>query len=69
MTRSNTLADDLLSIDTIFFLTATLAAYFALRVDGEVRPHRLERIADLSFIIAMVLLTVACFFITYAVTL
>lgn len=68
MTRSNTLADDLLSIDAIFFLTATLAAYFALRIGGEKRPHRLESLADLSFILAMVLLTLACFFITYAVT-
>lgn len=68
-TRTNTFADDVLSLDAIFFLIATLAAYFALRVDSNVRLHRLEKIADTSFIIAMILLTSVCFLITYVVTL
>lgn len=66
--RTNTFADDLLSIDAILFLIATLSSYFALRVDSDVRLHRLERTADVAFIVAMVLLATVCFFITYAVT-
>ncbi|KQM91498.1 hypothetical protein ASE70_15585 [Sphingomonas sp. Leaf22] len=61
-----TFADDLLSIDALMFLIATLSAYFALRVQGVRRLHWLERIADTAFIIAMLLLTAACFFITYS---
>ena len=60
-----TVADDLLSGDALIFLIATLTSYFALRVQSEVRLYRLERIADASFIVAMLTLTAACFIITY----
>ena len=60
-----TVADDLLSIDAVTFLIATLTSYFALRGQSEVRLYQLERIADASFIIAMLMLTAACFILTY----
>jgi len=60
-----TVADDLLSGDALIFLVATLTSYFALRGQSEVRLYRLERIADASFIVAMLILTAACFIITY----
>lgn len=63
--RTATLADDLLALDAILFLIATLVSYFALRVPK--RLHRLERIADAAFIVSMTLLTAVCFFITYSV--
>lgn len=68
-TRTDTITDDLLAFDAILFLIATLAAYFAMRVESDTRLHRLERIADVAFILAMVMLTVVCFLITYMVTL
>lgn len=61
-----TFADDLLSIDALLFLLATLSSYFALRFQSNLRLHWLERIADATFIIAMLLLTIACFVITYS---
>jgi hypothetical protein len=61
-----TFADDLLSIDALTFLLATLSSYFALRVQSRSRLHWLERVADASFILAMLLLTIACFVITYS---
>ncbi len=61
-----TIADDLLSVDALIFLIATLSSYFALRVQGTARLHWLERIADKTFIAAMLLLTAACFIITYS---
>lgn len=61
-----TIADDLLSIDALTFLLATLSSYFALRVQSHARLHWLERTADAAFILAMVLLTIACFVITYS---
>lgn len=64
----DTMADDLLSVDAVLFLLATLTSYFALRVQSQRRLHWLERIADSAFIVAMLLLTVACFVITYALS-
>lgn len=61
-----TLADDLLSVDAVTFLLAALSSYFALRVRSRTRLHWMERIADGTFIVSMVLLTVACFVITYS---
>lgn len=61
-----TIADDLLAIDALLFLLATLTSYFALRVQSSTRLHGLERVADAAFILAMSLLTVACFVITYS---
>lgn len=65
--RKATLADDLLSLDAVIFLIATLVSYFALRTNA--RNHRLEQVADIAFIAAMVLLTAACLFITYSINL
>lgn len=64
-THAKTLADDLLSFDAVVFLIATLTSYFALRVVSMRRLHWLERIADVAFILAMTLLTIVCFVITY----
>ena len=54
------------SRSALIFLIATLSSYFALRVQGVRRLHWLERIADATFISAMLLLTTACFLITYS---
>jgi len=67
--RTSTAVDDVLSADALLFLAATLASYFALRVHGETRLHWMEWIADKAFILAMILLTGACFVITYDVNL
>jgi hypothetical protein len=61
-----TIADDLLSADALAFLLATLCSYFALRVQSVTRLHWLERVADGAFIAAMLMLTMACFVITYS---
>lgn len=53
---------------TRLFLVATLASYFALRIQSHNRLHWLERVADAAFIIAMSLLTLACFIITYTLS-
>jgi hypothetical protein len=65
--KVGTYADDLLSLNAIMFLVATLASYTALRTRTAVRMHRLEKVADLFFIASMVLLAAICVFITYAI--
>ncbi|WP_159982736.1 MULTISPECIES: hypothetical protein [unclassified Novosphingobium] len=64
--RTSTIADDLLALDATLFLVATLTSYFALRVGSVRRLHLMERIADITFIAAMSLMTVVSLIITYA---
>ncbi len=67
--KIDTLGDDLLSTDAILFLTSCLLSYWALRTRNKYRMHRIERIADCIFIIALLLMAGICGFITYAITL
>lgn len=64
--KANTLADDMLALDSVLFLIATLTSYFAIRHGPAKRLHELERTADVTFIVAMSLMTVAALVITYA---
>ncbi|MDQ1117845.1 hypothetical protein EA658_12910 [Pseudoxanthomonas winnipegensis] len=61
-----TLADDLLAWDAVIFLIATLVSYFGLRTGT--RNHRLEQVADVAFIVAMVVLTGGGLYITYSIS-
>jgi hypothetical protein len=64
----NTLADDLLAADAFLFLVACLLSYSSLRTRNRSRMHRVERIADGIFILAMILMTAICGVITYAMS-
>lgn len=66
--KIDTLADDLLAVDALLFLIASLLSYWALRSRSIRRRHRVERVADGAFIVAMILMTAICGFITYAMT-
>jgi hypothetical protein len=60
------LGDDLLSLDALLFLGACILAYLALRTPrGRSRREVFERYADLLFLIALVLMAVACSLLTY----
>jgi len=66
--KGNTLADDLLAGDALLFLVSCFLSYGALRSRGVRRMHRLERVADGVFIVAMIVMVAICAFLTYAVT-
>ena|SRR5438552_859756 len=66
--KVDTLADDLLAADAFLFLVACLLSYYALRSRSISRMHWVERVADGAFIIAMILMTGICGFITYMMT-
>jgi hypothetical protein len=66
--KADTLADDLLAADAFLFLVSCLLSYVALRSRGFQRMHRIERAADLTFILAMLVMVTICGFLTYAVT-
>jgi hypothetical protein len=67
--KADTVADDLLAADAFLFLLSCLLSYSALRTRSKRRMHRMERIADGIFILAMILMVVICGFITYAISL
>jgi hypothetical protein len=64
----DTLADDLLAADAFLFLVACLLSYSSLRTRNMNRMHRVERIADGIFILAMILMAAICGIITYAMS-
>ncbi|PYL92591.1 MAG: hypothetical protein DMF14_03475 [Verrucomicrobia bacterium] len=66
--KADTLADDLLASDALLFLTSCLLSYAALRARNLRRMHNIERAADVVFIVAIVVMTAICGFITYSIS-
>jgi hypothetical protein len=66
--RADTVADDLLASDALLFLTSSLLSYAAMRARSFRRMHKIERAADVVFIVAMVVMTAICGFITYSIS-
>jgi len=62
---SETLADDILAVDSLLFLSSCLLSYFALRTRSTHRMHLVERIADVIFIIGLGLMVLVCCVIAY----
>ena len=66
--KIDTIADDLLAGDAFLFLIACLLSYWAARTRNMRRMHRVERLADSIFILAMILMASICAVITYAIS-
>ena len=66
--NADTLADDFLAADSVLFLVSCLLSYWALRSRSLRRMHRLEKIADGIFIIAMIRMVIICALITYSIS-
>lgn len=66
--RSDVFGDDLLAINAMLYLAACLTSYWALRTRNVRRNHRLERSADVLFLVALTLTAVNAAFITWAVS-
>jgi hypothetical protein len=66
--KADTVADDLLALDSVLFLVSCLSSYWALRTRNTGRMHRLERFADRVFILALLLMVGICGFITFLIT-
>src|SRR6266446_935817 len=65
---ADTLADDFLAADALLFLISCMLSYWALRSRGLHRMHRLEKIADGIFIVAMIGMVIICAVITYSIS-
>jgi len=66
--NADTIADDLLAGDALLFLVSCFVSYAALRSRRVLRMHRLERVADGVFILAMIVMVAICAFLTYAIS-
>ena len=65
--KVETVVDDFLAIDAIVFLFSCLLSYWALRTRSLYRMHRVERVADIFFLVGLFLMVIACSFIAYAI--
>jgi hypothetical protein len=66
-TKVATIADDLLAGDATLFMVSCVLSYWALRSRSTRRMHRLERIADSIFLIGLLLMTIVCGVVTWAI--
>ena len=66
--KADTVADDLLAVDSLLFLISCLLSYWALRTRTVRRMHKVERVADAVFMLALFLMVVVCAFVTYAIS-
>lgn len=60
-----TFGDNVLAIAAIIFLGSCIFAYSSLRSPNKEKSHRLEKIADILFIIGLSLMTIVCIIIAY----
>ena len=68
LARADTVADDFLAGDALLFLVSCLLSYWALRSRSVRRMHRLEKIADVIFIVATIGMVIVCGLITYTIS-
>jgi hypothetical protein len=66
--RSDLFADDLLAVNPMLYLASSLLSYWALRTRNVTRNYRLERIADIIFLVALTLTAVSAAYITWAMS-
>lgn len=66
--KSDLIADDLLAVNAILYLASSLLSYWALRTRNLIRNYRLERTADIIFLVALTLTTVSAAYITWAMS-
>jgi hypothetical protein len=66
--KSDLFADDLLAVNAMLYLISSLLSYWALRTRNVTRNYRLERTADVIFLVALTLTAVSAAYITWAMS-
>jgi hypothetical protein len=66
--KADTITDDFLAGDALLFLISCLLSYWALRSRSLRRMHRIEKVADAIFIMAMIGMVIVCALITYSIS-
>jgi cbb3-type cytochrome oxidase subunit 1 len=62
--QSESLADNFLAIDCVLFLVSFVFSYLALRTLAATRRVRFEKVADIFFLAALVVLSMVAVFVT-----
>jgi hypothetical protein len=65
--KIETVTDDLLAADAVFFLLSCLLSYWALRTRSLYRMYRVERVADAIFLVGLILMVLVCSLVAYAI--
>ena len=63
--KIQTAGDDITAVDAIFFLSACILSYIAMKTKEAKRRLFLEKAADIIFLIGLSLMASICFFIVY----
>jgi hypothetical protein len=59
---------EIVSFDSLIFLISALCSYFSMRLESKIGwSGLLEKIADLTFMVGLALMTVAGFLLTYEI--
>lgn len=66
--KSDLFADDLLAVNAMLYLGSCLLAYWALRTRNLRRNYRIERCADLLFIVALIVTVISTAYMTWAIS-
>ena len=66
--KADLFVDDLLAGDAILYLIACLLSYWALRTRNLKRNHRVERVADVMFLVALTLTAISAGMIAWAIS-
>ena len=66
--KADLFVDDLLAGDAILYLIACLLSYWALRTRNLKRNHRVERVADVIFLVALTLTAISAGMIAWAIS-
>ena len=66
-TNVGTVADDMLAVDATLFMISCVLSYYALRLRSMRRMHRVERVADVVFLLGLLLMTGVCGVVTWAI--
>ena len=62
---SNSWADEILAIDSLFFIASALLSYVSIR--NQLQANKYEEWADRIFIFGLVVMTLACFIVVFTV--
>ena len=60
-------ADDVLALNALGFLITGVVAYLAMRASTPERQHRLERLADLLFLLCLTLMVIVGLLLAYEI--
>ncbi len=68
MRRSDRVAEDMLAVNALLYLGSCLLSYWALRTRRLSRNYRLERVADILFLLALTLTAISATYMTWAIS-